>query len=245
MSAIDVIDLYLKREATQRSVLLLPGARHIADRMPAATPFEVGEPRSDDGAVLVIGVRAGREAAELADVAPAVGERDVLVLISRSLPVELQVGPIVQAVTAGGLRVVRAEQLEAPAAGTLLVVSRDALVRRASYLLGQPIPDDDATDLRLSNEWLVEGLQLRAADEAARQKLWAAEEILRATKAELDAVRLRVGELDQRLSARSTGLAGVGVQLRRAATVVKQDPVRAPARLARALARRARRHRPV
>ncbi|MDN5789278.1 MAG: hypothetical protein L0H25_00220 [Micrococcales bacterium] len=268
MSIAEIIAEYVPAVEGPRSILLLAGARHLAERVPGAGTYEPGDPRPGGAAILVGAARPGGESDEVDTVATAVHEGDVLVLLLGATPTELRVGPLVQSVTAGGLRVVRIEELEAPLRGTLLIACRGALLPRASYLLGEAIPDTERAYERLANEWAIEGLQLRAvagmvaaahaaaeeADRAAQETRLAAQQAVRsaqeATRAtqervraaedvadvrgrELTALRAELAALHAELAVvaksnrelRVLAKRGPGWRIKRAAALVKDDPV--------------------
>ena len=263
MSIVEIIETYASADGEHRPVLLLPGTRHLLDQVTGAVTHEPGEPTPDLGALLVGAAKPGKEGAEVEAVAAGVGERDVLLLLLGSVPSALRVGPLVQSFTAAGLRVVRAEQLEAPLAGTLVVACRGETLPLRSYLLAETIPDTESAQLRLVNEWAVEGLQLRTlaasltpTRKAAEQQIRAAEQRIRAAEQQVRAAQQGNAEARSELAALQAELAtcandnialrrqlerGARWKLRRATQIVREDPVGGTKRLARAVTRRTKR----
>ncbi|HEU5143732.1 MAG TPA: hypothetical protein VFT81_01040 [Dermatophilaceae bacterium] len=272
MSIAELVAGYRRGAAGERCVQFYPAAEDLARRVPdatAAVPIaeaptgegSTGESTHEgtageqpggqgEGRVLLEFVPAGDEASCVERRAGSLGPHDVLVLAMRVRPEGLPVGPLVQAVCASGLRVVRAEGVRhAQGAQTVLVLTSDRDEPQRSYLLGQDLPESEATRLRQANEWAVEGLQLRALvsrREAALGTASAEADALRAERGRLEADRRQLEKQVQSLT-RANRLLRAEVdrrparRLRKAARMLREDPVDGARRLARAAADRARR----
>lgn len=204
-----------------------------------------GDEDGVDAAVRADLAAAGREVETVERALGAARDRDVVVLLCVTLPEALPVGPLVDAVTRAGARVVRVEGLRTRHARTAIVLTRDVSVPRVSYLLGHAVPDDDAAHRRLSNEWQLEGVQLRALAATLERRLEGAlaeSAALRVEKASVDA-RLSsqakehaaaVAELERQLAER-----GLGPRIRRGARTISSDPVQGSKKVLKAVARRA------
>ena len=104
----------------------------------------------------------------------------------------LPVAALVGVLTGAGLQVVEASPLEHARVTGAVVARRDSkLLPFAPYLSDRlPLEPDDATVLRLVNEYLVEGLAFRARHETSRRavdELRAEQDRSRALREELDA----------------------------------------------------------
>lgn len=69
MSIVEIIDTYASADGGHRPVLLLPGTRHLLDRVTGAVTHEPGGPTPDLGALLVGAAKPGKEDAEVEAVA--------------------------------------------------------------------------------------------------------------------------------------------------------------------------------
>lgn len=249
MSLIEVVGRYSEGSAGARPVVVLDGAEAFAGAL--ATP-EGGESGGSDGGgrVVVELAQRGDEAAAVDRVAPSLGEHDVLVLALQSLPEQLPAGPLVQAITSQGLRVVQSEGLLTRHARSVLVLTKDRGLPQRSYLLGEDLPDSEATRLRQANEWAVEGLQLRAVAAKSGAALDGAREEVAVLRVERDALERKLAAETKRLQSQVSSLTATNKQLRaaaerrvsrrvrRAAGLLRDDPMGGSKRLARAAARR-------
>jgi hypothetical protein len=257
MSLLEVIARYAgPADHPDRPVLLLPTAEVIAPRVPAATPWSP-EDLEAGPSVLVDLFPAGDIAAQVEDLAPRVGPKDIAVVLVASSADTLPIGPLVSGLTGAGLRAVQVETIRIKEARTVLVVTRDDAVPRRSYLIGTELLDDPSTMGRLGNEWLIEQFQLRALVETMELRLTTLESQVVTLKGERDTALaslatssralavLEATARDQRASIRkleSKGLRRVGRNVSKAARIVKDDPVRGTGRLAKAAGRRLRAH---
>jgi hypothetical protein len=251
MSIVELVAGYRRGVSGERPVQFYPAAEELAKRVPDASAVAVStQGPTGEGRVLLEFVPAGDEASCVERRADGLGPHDVLLLAMRVRPEDLPVGPLVQAACTLGLRVVRAEGLRhAQGAQTVVVVTSDRDEPQRSYLLGQDLPESEATRLRQANEWALEGLQLRALaakTEAAVGAASAEADALRAERARLEEARQRLETQVQSLT-RVNGLLRAEAdrraarRLRKAAQMLREDPVDGARRLARAAARRARR----
>lgn len=249
MSLIEVVTRYSEGREAGRPVVVLPGAEALAGAL--ATP-DASDARGGDGSgrVVVDFAAEGDEAAVVDRLAPSLQEHDVLVLVLKSPPESIPSGPLVQAICSHGLRVVQTEGLPKRHAPTVLVLTGDPSVPQRSYLLGEGLPDSDATRLRQANEWAVEGLQLRALSARSEAALTGSREELAGLRAERDALKAKLADESKRLQEQTVLLAAANKRLRtanerrmsrrvrRAAKLLRDDPVGGSKRLARAAARR-------
>lgn len=238
MSLIEVVSRYGGTPDSGRPVVVLPAAEALAGAL--ATPDAAnGSGGRSSGRVLVDLAVVGEEVATVERIAPTMEERDVLVLVLRSTPESLPSGPLVQALCAHGLRVLQSERLPTRHAPTVLVLTGDASLPQRSYLLGEALPESDAMHLRQANEWAVEGLQLRALVARHETALAEAKGDISSLKAERDALQSRADSLAARNA--QLGAAAdrrMSRKVRRAARLLRDDPVGGSRRLARAAARR-------
>ena len=245
MSIIEVVGRYASGADGARPVVVLPGAEAFAGGL--ASP---GEGSGAQGRVLVELAQRGDEAAAVERVAADLGEHDVLVLALQSLPELLPAGPLVQAICTRGLRVVQAEGLLTRHARSVLVLTADPAVPQRSYLLGEDLPDSAATRLRQANEWAVEGLALRAVSARSGAALDGARQEAAVLRVERDELERRLSVETKRLQGQVDSLTAKNKQLRavadrsvkrkvrKAAGLLRDDPVGGSKRLARAAARR-------
>jgi hypothetical protein len=248
MSLIEVVTRYSEGRDGLRPVVVLADAEALAGSL--ATPDTDASGRRADGRVVVDLAAEGDEAAVVERVAPSLQEHDVLVLVLTSPPETIPAGPFVQTICAHGLRVVQTEGLPKRHARTVVVLTGDRSVPQRSYLLGEDLPDSDATRLRQANEWAVEGLQLRALSARSEAALAGAREELAGLRAERDTLKAKLAAESKRLQEQAVSLAAATKQLRtdnerrvsrrvrRAAKLLRDDPVGGSKRLARAAGRR-------
>lgn len=233
------------------------GVRLLADSeaLRGVVPDDLeGDGGAEGGARTVVVAHAalGDEVEALRRLGEAVGDRDLGVLALVADPGGLPVGPLVSASVADGLRVVRAEGVHHRRARTVLTVTRDPQVPVAAYLADNDVASGDAATARLLNEWLVEGLALRARAEELAERL-------RGSEDEVGLLRVRVDELTTAATAERVSLQaqleearkavrvekaraaqGPALRVRRAVSVLRQDPVEGSRRLARSAAKRLR-----
>ncbi|EAP97502.1 hypothetical protein JNB_18568 [Janibacter sp. HTCC2649] len=231
-------------------VTLLAGSETLNGVVPTnLARTDAGE--SEGGrAVVVAHAPQGEEVTALETLAEAIGDRGVGILALVVAPDALPVGPLVAAATETGLRVVRAQGVQHRRARSVLTVTRDSEVPVTAYLAATPVATDERATLRLANEWLVEGLALRAGLErlAARQ---------RGAEYEAAQLRLRLDEFQTRArderadlqseiavaqkaarDARARAAQGPAVRAKRAVAILREDPVGGSRRIARSAAKR-------
>jgi hypothetical protein len=242
-----------------RRVLLLPAAQVLSTRVPAAkewTPDDAAD--AADAAtprVLIDLFPQGNPVAQVADLVAKVGDRDIAVVLLASGADTLPVGPLVTGLTAAGLRVVQVESIRIKEARTVAVVTRDPAVPRRSYLIGAEVGDDEPTQQRLANEWLVEQFQLRSRVGTSERRIELLESQVRTLTEERDVARASLATSSRALAAledttrkqraairqlESAGVRGLGRTVKRAARILKDDPVAGSGRLAKAAGRRLR-----
>jgi hypothetical protein len=251
MTIDELVAGYRRGPAGERRVQFYPAAEDLARRVADAVAVEAtaGEESSDerDGRVLLEFAPAGDEASCIEHRAGGLGPHDLLVLAIRVRPEALPVGPIVQTSCSAGLRVVRAEGLRhAQGAQTVVVLTRSRDEPQRSYLLGQDLPESEATRLRQANEWAIEGLQLRALasrQEADRETASAEARTLRVERDRLESARKHLEAKVQSLTELNRSLRAEADRsparvLRKAARILRDDPVGGTRRLARAAGRR-------
>jgi hypothetical protein len=222
-----------------------------SEALRGAVPEEAGT--EADGRSVVVGhAPLGDEVAVLGRLADAIGDAGIGVLVLVAEPSALPVGPLLAAATEHGLRVVRAQGVAHRRARTVLSVTRDAEVPVTAYLSQTPVATDDRAALRLANEWVGEGVALRAAVDQLTERLRGSDEEARLLRVRLDEVQSQAKAereaLQQELAgARKTAreatakaAQGPTVKVRRAVAVLREDPVAGSRRLARAAARRVR-----
>lgn len=237
-----------------RPVLLLPAAQVLATRVPSATewtaPDDAAGPR-----VLIDLFPQGNPVDQVTDLVAKVGDQDIAVVLLASGADTLPVGPLVSGLTSAGLRVVQVESIRIKEARTVLVTTRDAGVPRRSYLVGAEVGDEDATQHRLANEWLVEQFQLRSRVGTSERQIELLEGQVRTVTGERDQARASLATSSRALAAleettrkqrvairklESAGVRGLGRTVKRAAGILKDDPVAGSGRLAKAAGRRLR-----
>jgi len=181
----DLVQAYRAGPDGDLPVLVRDSARVLLPRLPDAEPWQ--GPRA--GRHVVVEAVPPREEAEAVPALAAVLAADsVAVVLLREDLAGLAVPRVVEALTTSGLRAVEAAPVSAAGWRTALVVSAGAVPQR-SYLLAAEVPDDAAARLRRDNEWLVEGVALRARLHAAAQALDAARAEGVALRAQLAAER--------------------------------------------------------
>ena len=250
----DLVSAYADDATTTgRALVVLPSAAELLERLPGASAWREDE-HTDEPRILLDVVSPGREQEATADVADRLRKGDVAFMLLRLPPEELAIGPLLASLTGHGLRVLEAQGISFRYGRTVLVTTADPELPQRSYLLGSAIPGDDRAMLRQQNEWAVEGLQLRARVAHVEQQVAGAREEARAMRAERDAAvtgasaeRRRLEEqLDQALAAnrrlRAEQQARAGGRVRKAAALLKDDPVKGSTRILRAAARRLRSH---
>lgn len=218
-----------------------------------ATVAGEGGEGTDDAAgagLTVAHAPLGDEVAALQRLGSSLGERGLGVLALVADPGVLPVGPLVAAAAAAGLRVVRAEGIHHRRARTVLTVTRDPEVPVAAYLAENDVASGAAASARLANEWLVEGLALRARADDLAERLRGSEDEVRllrvrvddltaGAKAERAAVQAELEEARRAVRVEKARAAqGPGLRARRAVSLLRQDPVEGSRRIARAAARR-------
>lgn len=199
-----------------------------------------------DRSVVVGHAQLGDEVGALHRLAEAVGERGVGVLALVAEPSALPVGPLVAGTSELGLRVVRAQGIQHRRARTVITVTRDAEVPVTAYLADTSVASGDRAAARLANEWLVEGVALRATVEQLTLRLQGAEEEAALLRVRLDEVQSRARDerqaLEQELAAARRAAAqaaqGPAVKVRRAVALLRKDPVGGSRRIARSAAKR-------
>ncbi len=210
--------------------------------------------RDADGprAVLVAHAPLGAEVETMRRLGEVLGDRHLGVLALVVEPGALPVGPIVSAAVADGLRVVRAEGVNHRRARTVLTVTRDPQVSMAAYLGDDDVASSDSASARLVAEWLVEGLALRARLDELAQRLRGSDdevgllrvrvdELTTAARAERESLQAQLEEARRALRAEKARAAqGPALKARRAVSVLRQDPVGGPRRLARSAVKRLR-----
>jgi hypothetical protein len=240
----DVVSSYVGGDSGRR-VVYTEAAAPLAQALPDSVPVEQapqGEP------VVRVDLAQKASTTQVAEgLLEALGDRDVAVLLLVSLPEDVPVGPLVDLVTRAGARVLRVEGLRTRHARTAVVLTRDPGLPVVSYLLGHEVPQDDVAQRRLSNEWQLEGNQLRALAATLERRLDGALAEAAALRVEKAAVESRlsaqgrqhakeVAALERRLA---EGGKGLGPSLRRAARTISADPVAGSRKVAKAVVRRA------
>lgn len=250
MSLTDYVSSTSATVGPDAAVTLLPGSETLGGVVPAGqlgTDVPEGEGAR---AVVVAHAPQGEEVAALAGLGEAIGEHGLGILALVVTPDALPVGPLVAAATQSGLRVVRAQGVAHRRARTVLTVTRDAEVPVTAYLADTPVASDEKATLRLANEWLVEGLALRASLEqlAARQR--GAEDEAALLRVRLDEFQTRARDeaaaLQEQVAqaqkaardANARAAQGPAVKVRRAMAMLKDDPVSGSKSLAAKAARR-------
>lgn len=244
MALREVVSPYVGGDSGRRLVYS-EAAAPVAQALPDSVPVEQA---TDGEAVVRVDLAPAGSAKEAAQgLLSALGDRDVAVLLLVCLPEDVPVGPLVELVTRAGARIVRVEGVRTRHARTAVVLTRDPSLPVVSYLLGHEVPQDEAAQRRLSNEWQLEGAQLRALAATLERRLEGALAESAALRVEKAAVESRlagqgrqhakeVAALERRLAA---GGQGLGPRLRRAARTVSADPVGGSKKVARAVVRRA------
>lgn len=228
------------------------GVRLLADSETLRGVVPEGDGGDGGRSVVVAHAPLGDEVEALRRLGESIGERGVGVLALVVDPAALPVGPLVSAAVAQGLRVVRAEGVHHRRARTVLTVTRDPGTPVAAYLAENDVASGEAATTRLVNEWLVEGLALRArADDLAARLRGAEDEVglLRvrvdelATAARTERAALQA-DLDEARKAvrveKARAAQGPTVKARRAVSLLRQDPMGGSRRIARAAAQRLR-----
>lgn len=232
-----VTDYLTTADGSRRSVERLPAAAAV--RLGALEPAAQEAARDDGPCVLVDAWFAAWDDAAPGGLAERLGPRDVAVVLLRTTPAELPVGPVVSSICGAGLRVVRAEPVSAGAAKTVLVLTRDPDLPLRTAVLGTAVPDAAAARTRLESEWLVEGLQLRAAlyrSEADRAQT--AEQAV-ALRAERDTLERALREQQARRAGGWKGRLAAGRRdASRALHILREDPRAGATRIAEAARRR-------
>lgn len=232
MAVSDVVADYLRREdGPDRTVHLLPAAAEV--RLGPLAVATSGSADREGARILVDAWFTGWDAAAVTALADQLGPHDVGVVLLRTPPADLPVGPVIAAVSEADLRVVRAQAVTGGAARTVVVLTRDLTVPLRTHLLGTPIRDDDASRARLAAEWLVEGLQLRAGLNRAEEQVRQLEEQCerqteRAVAAELAVERIRS----------ERGMAGLRRDVAKGVEIVRGSGFSGLGRVARATRRR-------
>jgi hypothetical protein len=237
-----------------RPVLLLPAAQVLSSRVPSAKEWTSAD-TADGPRVLIDLFPQGNPVTQVADLVGKVGDQDIVVVLLASGADTLPVGPLVTGLTAAGLRVVQVESIRIKEARTVLVTTRDAAVPRRSYLVGAEVGDEAPTQDRLANEWLVEQFQLRSRVGASERRIELLEGQVRTATQERDQARASLATSSRALAAleettreqraqirklETAGVRGVGRSVKRAAGILKDDPVAGSGRLAKAAGRRLR-----
>ena len=248
MALADVLVDYVERQdGTRRHVHLLPDAAGMR-----VSPVEVEPWPGDDvavpageGRVLVDAWLDPWDSARVVALARRLGVHDVGVVLLRTQAADLPVGPVVGAFGGAGLRVVRVQPLTAGAARTLVAVTADPTVPVRTPVLGSVVDDDPAARARLANEWLLEGVQLRAALTRAEHELQTLGQALQTARDERDSVAASLRAAERELARiREHGLRARAHHLRvdaqRAAALVREDPAGGIRDVGRAVGRRLR-----
>ncbi|PKW27220.1 hypothetical protein [Phycicoccus duodecadis] len=241
MALSDIVEDYLHVDgAPDRTVYRLPDAAAV--RLGSVPVAEGPADDTSAPALLVDAWFGGWEAARVDALAQRLGEHDVSLVLLRTPASELPVGPLLASVAAAGLRVVRAQTVTAGAARVVVVLTRDPSVPVRTHLLGTVVLDTDAARARMTAEWLVEGLQLRAGLVAAsaRAEQLAADLAEQRAEGKRLAERVRTAESALAKARAERGLAGVRSDATKTLKVIRQDPANGVGRVARAARRRLR-----
>lgn len=241
MALSDIVEDYLHVDgAPDRAVYRLPDAAAV--RLGSVVVADGSADDTSAPRLLVDAWFGGWEAARLDALTQRLGEHDVALVLLRTPASELPVGPLLASVAAAGLRVVRAQTITAGAARVVVVLTRDPSVPVRTHLLGTVVLDTDAARARMTAEWLVEGLQLRAGLVAASARADQLAVHLAEQRAEGERLgeRVRTAEAALAKARPERGLTGVRSDASRALKVIRQHPVNGFGRVARAARRRLR-----
>jgi hypothetical protein len=148
---------------------------------------------------VVEAIAPGHEQEQIADLAAALGDTDVALLLFRRPPERLPVGVVTESLCGHGLNVLDGCATTDRFGRTVLAVSRDADRQVRAHPCGIPLADDEPGRLRQRNEGFIEGLALRSDVQLLRRRL-------EGQAAELSHVRRECGHLDQELSAAQDAL---------------------------------------
>lgn len=228
-------------------VVVLPSAQDLTAALAGARPW--GEDDSPGRGQVVVAVLAADPAEELLALADRLGTGDVAVALLPQVPAGLPVGPLVTSVTTAGLRVLRAEGARLRQGRSLLVLATDPALPVSGYLTGGRVATGESAERRMSNEWMLERLQTRAAVRQLESRLEGATAEAAAVRAERDRFQQEAARSAAELATVSATLRGLKAaqkrslraRSRKAAQLLRDDPLRGGARLVRGAARRLRR----
>jgi len=146
-------------------IVLRPSAEDLASTLtggPVVRSWDDDAPEEPGTRTVVEVIAPGNEVEQIAGLSAALGDTDVALLLFGPPPEMLPVGVVTDALSRHRLTVLDACGTEYRSGRTTLVVSRDSERPQRAYLTGTPIPDDEPGRLRQRNEWIIEGMQLRA-----------------------------------------------------------------------------------
>jgi hypothetical protein len=247
-----LVEVLAEHVDAHRVVVALPSTQEVRLGAVEAVPWSADGPAPDGAKVVLDAWPTGWRSDRLTELLAVLGPRDLGVVLLPEAPEELPVGSLVTAVTDAGLRVVRAAAVSARPARTMVVLTADPTEPLRGHLLGTAIASDDASRLRLANEWVVESLQLRSAvgrlelrsraaleelDSLRRERV----ELTSALKASEGRGRVYRGRIKELEDAQSPPGRRFVASAGRIASAIRAQPLRAPGRLVRGVAGRMRR----